>query len=85
MSATEVALLETYKKPLVPLADICREFFGLTYKTAKERAALNQLPVSTWRLIDTPRAPLMVRVSDLAERIDARGEEEHPRGSKSQI
>lgn len=54
-------------------------------KKAREKAALNMLLVPAWRLIAARTAPLMVRLSDLAEYIDTQGDAEKVRHAKSQI
>lgn len=74
MTNTEIMLLAVHRSPLVRLEDICDRYFGIAYDTARSKAALNQLPVPTWRLIDSQKAPLMVRLSDLAAHIDSTAE-----------
>lgn len=74
MTKTEIMLLAVHKAPVVRLEDVCEKYFGVQYDTARARAALNQLPVPTWRLIDSQKAPLMVRLSDLATYIDTTAE-----------
>jgi hypothetical protein len=37
--------------PIVPLATICREFFGMSYKKARELATVNGLQVPTFPLV----------------------------------
>ena len=56
--------------PIVPLASICEQFFGLSPRAAQEHAALNKLPVPAFRLRESQKAPLMVHVRDLAKHID---------------
>lgn len=85
MTKTEAMLLQVHGAPLVPLADICERYFGIGYKKASEYAALQRLPVPTWRLLNSKRAPLLVRVSDLAEYIDTSGDAERERWQKSQV
>ena len=70
MTDTEIALLAAHRSPLVPLADICDQYFGCGITEARRKAGLNLLPVPTWRLIDSQKAPYMVRLSDLALFID---------------
>ena len=85
MTKTEIMLLAIHKAPLVALKDICDRYFGLCFQKAQEKAALNQLPVPTWRTMDSRKSPLMVRLSDLAEYIDTQGDAERDRWVKSQV
>jgi len=71
MTPTEIQLLVTLKAAIVPLDSICKKYFNLSPAEARRRAALHQLPVPVWRLVDSQKAPLMVRVADLARVIDA--------------
>ena len=85
MTPTEVMLLAVHRAPLIPLADICKQYFNVGPKKAREKAALNLLPVPAWRLLDSREAPLMVRLSDLAAYIDTQGDAEKAQHAKSQI
>lgn len=69
---TTLLLMAQYKQAVIPLKDICEKYFGLSYEKARREASLNQLPVPTVRLADSQKAPLGVRVQDLAELIDQR-------------
>jgi hypothetical protein len=71
MTPSEAALAARFGGPAAPLADVCQTYFGLDYKAARERAAANRLPVTTFRLTDSQKAPLMVHITDLAAYIDA--------------
>lgn len=58
-------------RPAVPLAE-CLHY--LNYETVDQanRAAVNQkLPVPTFRARDTKKAPRLVKLTDLADHIDA--------------
>lgn len=79
MADTEQQLLASLGAPVVPLEDVCQVYFGLTPRTAAEHAGLNRLPVPTFRLRDSQKAPLMVHVRDLAKHID----DTHAGASKS--
>ncbi len=69
---TAFALLARFESPTVKLEDICVEFFGMKKEKAYERAALNELPVPTFRASDSQKAPVMVHVDDLAKLLDER-------------
>jgi hypothetical protein len=69
---TAFALLARFETPALKLEDICEEFFGLSRDKAYQRAATNELPVPTFRVADSVKAPRMVHVDDLAKLIDER-------------
>lgn len=70
MSPTEVALLATFKSPVIRLETICETYLGVGYERAKQLAALNRLPLHTFKLHDSERAPYLVASKDLADYID---------------
>jgi hypothetical protein len=72
MTPTEIQLLATLKGPVVPLYEICDKWLNMKPQTAREAAALNNLPFPTFRISDSRSAPLLVSVHDLADHIDAR-------------
>ncbi|MBD1576276.1 pyocin activator protein PrtN [Vibrio sp. S11_S32] len=71
---TKYALHARFGNPVVHLEDICEEFFGISPKTAKQKAISQVLPIATFRLDDSQRCPIMVDVSDLGDYIDKRRE-----------
>ena len=85
MSPTEVALLATYRTPIIPLEKICKDYFGVGYERAKQLAALHRLPVPAYRLWESERAPLLVGSKDLAEYIDSTSEATRLQWTKSQL
>lgn len=85
MTKTELMLLATYRDPMIPLSLICEKYFNMQIKSARDSAALNRLPVPTWRLTDSRKAPLMVRLTDLASYLDSRSDTERERWEKSQL
>ena len=85
MTKTELMLLATYRDPMIPLSLICEKYFNMQLKSAQAKAALNLLPVPTWRLIDSRKAPLMVRLTDLATYLDSRSDTERARWEQSQL
>ncbi len=57
--------------PAIPLKDVCELYFGIsTYKEACRKAAVNQLPVPTFKLRQSERAPYLVDPADLAQHIE---------------
>ena len=53
----------------IPLAQLCDRYLGISYKVARERAALATLPVPTYRA-HGQKSPLLVRAEDLAALLD---------------
>lgn len=70
MTPTEIKLIAIYKGPTVPLAEVSQRYLGMDPDWAQKRAKLNALPFPTFRLTESPKAPLMVSTVDLAEHID---------------
>lgn len=85
MTKTETMLLAVHRSPVVPLSAICDQYFNCCIKVASNRAALNRLPVPAWKLLNSQKAPFMVRITDLAEYIDSQGDIERVRWKQSQI
>ncbi len=71
MTPTELKLTAIHKGPVARLADISKAYLGMEYSEAAKLAAVNDLPFPTFRLRDSRKAPLMVRVVDLAAHIDS--------------
>jgi hypothetical protein len=67
---TELRLLAVFKAPAVRLEDVCEHYFGIAIKTANDYATLNKLPIPAFRLVNSQKAPWMVKLSDLAAHID---------------
>lgn len=59
----------------VPLAEICERYFGMTPEIAVRNATKGKLPVPAYRASTSRKAPLLVRVDDLARILDSRYEE----------
>lgn len=65
MTDTELKLLAVYRSPVVRLDAICEPYLSLTKVSARQRAALNQLPFPTFR-VGGGKSPLLVHIADLA-------------------
>ena len=61
---TVFMLLAQYEKPVVPLKDICSEYFGLSYQTARQRANAGMLPIPTFRT--SQKSTYLVRQTERA-------------------
>ena len=70
MTNTELHLLALHRTPAVPLDDICDTYLSMAADSARRHAALNTLPFPTFRLSSSIKAPIMVKLSDLAKLID---------------
>lgn len=85
MSPTEISLLAAHKSPVLLLRNICEQYFGVGYERACQLAALNRLPVPTFRLWDSQKAPLLVGTKDLAEFTDKTSESAREAWARSQV
>ena len=68
---TYFSLMAEYGKATIPVAE-CADKFGLSAKTAQDRANRHALPVPCFRLEDSQKAPMFVALIDLAAWIDKR-------------
>lgn len=69
---TKFALLARFENPTVELKQVSQEFFGITPKTAEQRAKACDFPVPTFKLRDSERSPTLIKIDDLAAYIDKR-------------
>ncbi len=72
---TNFALLARFESPTVELKQVCQEFFGITPKTAEQRAKAYDFPIPTFKLRDSERSPTLVKIEDLAKHIDRQYEQ----------
>lgn len=79
------ALLATYKSPTIPLSEICERYFHLSYDEALRKAMHHQLPVPTFRLTSSRKAPIMVSAWALGEWIEKVEEDAKTVWERSQI
>lgn len=84
MTRTELVLVSVYG-PAIPLEAVCKIYFDLSYPEARRAAALNQLPVPTFRLRDSVKAPLLIKFDALAKFIDDTAEASEKEWAKSQV
>lgn len=61
-----------FKSPFVELSKVSQEFFGITPKTAEQKARACSLEIPTFKPRNSERAPTMVKVQDLANYYDKR-------------
>lgn len=65
-------LAAQYNKTLIPLDDICDEYFGLSRKAAYQAASANALPMPVVRMRDSGKCCWFVHIGELAAYIDRR-------------
>ncbi|ECJ3939271.1 pyocin activator protein PrtN [Salmonella enterica subsp. salamae] len=68
-------LMAEFETVTPTLADISEKYLGMKPRTAEDKAALGRLPIPTFRLGDTQKAPRLVHLEDLAHHIDKMREE----------
>ncbi|MEI7125440.1 pyocin activator PrtN family protein [Pectobacterium carotovorum] len=72
---TMFLLMAEFNTATIPLSDIAERYLGMKPVTADRKAGAGDLPIPTFRLGDTQKAPRMVHVKDLADFIDNRRKE----------
>jgi hypothetical protein len=82
---TSLALMSIFKSPAIPLAEVCERYFSLGYEEAMKRAARNELPVPTFRLTSSRKAPMMVSAEALGQWIDKVEAEARASWERSQV
>ena len=74
MTPTEFQLFVQFRDTAIRVDDICQKYLNLTPAEARRRALLNKLPFPTFRLVQSQKAPVMVKLTDLASHIDKQHE-----------
>lgn len=67
---TMFLLMAEYGSATVQLSQVCEKYFGLKPSTAEKRAAMGDLPIPTFRVAESQKAPRMIHIQDLANHID---------------
>ncbi len=67
---TQFALLARFESTTIELKRVSQEFFGITPRTAEQRAKACSFPIPTFKLRDSERSPTLVKIEDLAAHID---------------
>jgi hypothetical protein len=70
MTSTEIILFKQYASPVVRLDSICDAYLQIGRQEALRQASLNRLPFPTFRLSESRKAPVMIKLTDLARHID---------------
>jgi hypothetical protein len=74
MVSTYFALMAEFKSAQIPLEDLCKKYFNLSFGEAKKRAARQMLPVPVFKMKDSPDGRYFVKAEKLAEYIDKQTE-----------
>lgn len=82
---TSLALMSIHKSPSIPLSEVCERYFSLSYEEALKKAARNELPVPTFRLTNSRKAPMMVSAEALGDWIDKMEAEAKALWERSQV
>lgn len=82
---TSLALMSIHKSPSIQLAEVCERYFSLSYEEALKKAARNELPVPTFRLTNSRKAPMMVSAEALGDWIDKTEAEAKALWQRSQV
>lgn len=82
---TALALMSIHKAPTIPLSEVCERYFSLSYEEALKKAARNELPVPTFRLTNSRKAPVMVSAEALGNWIDQSEAEAKRLWQRSQV
>jgi hypothetical protein len=71
---TTFLLMAQFEKTLIPLEDICQEYFGLSLHEAKRAIAKGEFPVAPIKLRESSKVKFFIKVDELAALIDKRQE-----------
>jgi hypothetical protein len=71
---TSLLLMAQFEKPVVPLEQICKEYFSCSRHTAFVKAKAGTLPVPAFRC-GSNKGTWMIHISDLAVMIDSQREQ----------
>lgn len=71
---TRYALHAVFGKPIIPVKDICEDYFNCKVKTANERIKALTFPIPAFRLTSTQSGEFYVSVDELADYIDKQSE-----------
>ena len=85
MTPTEFQLFVTYRDTVIPVDSICEKYLNLTPPEARRRALLNKLPFPTFRVVESQKAPIMVKLTDLASHIDRKHKQAEESWEHSQV
>lgn len=69
---------------LIKLEDVCEDFFGLNYDTAKKRANKYALPVPAFKIGKSQKLPFVIDIGDLAQHIEKTTVKAHKEWEKFQ-
>ncbi len=68
---TVFMLLAQFEEAIIPLGKVCDDYFGCSLRTAMNKAKAEDLPIPTFKIGSSAKAPYYIHLNDLAEYIDA--------------
>ncbi len=72
---TVFLLMAEFESSTIPLSDVAERYLGMKPATADKKAGAGDLPIATFRIGDSQKAPRIIHVQDLADFIDKRRSE----------
>ncbi|MDW5502935.1 pyocin activator PrtN family protein [Pseudomonas lundensis] len=72
---TMFLLMAKFNDANIPLADIAEQYMGMSAQMADRKATEGSLPIHTYRIGVSQKAPRMIHVKDLADYIDKQRKE----------
>ena len=67
---TVFLLMAQHGKAVLPLAEVCKEYFALSSAVAERYAKAGRLPVPAYKAGASAKAPWLVNITDLAAFLD---------------
>ena len=74
---TVLLLMVQFEKTVIPLEEICEDYFGCQKHTAIQKAKSGNLPVPAFKCSDSQKSTWMVHIEDLANMVDLQREQAH--------
>jgi hypothetical protein len=72
--STYFALMAEFGSAQIPLEDLCKKYFNLSFAEAKKKAAKQMLPVPVFKMKNVEDGRYYVKAEKLAEYIDKQSE-----------
>ena len=69
-TSTVFLLFARFNRETIPMVEIAENYLGMKEKYAREKFNRGEFPIPAFRTYDSPNAPIMVRIQDLATYLD---------------
>ncbi len=69
---TVFMLLAQFEEAIIPLGKVCDDYFGCSLRTAMNKAKAEDLPIPTFKIGSSAKAPYYIHLNDLVEYIDTK-------------